>query len=245
MTYTKRTRMRGMHGMGAVAGVVTFTPTDVGAPLPAPVPSILDVTPPWGDGLSWDMLFDATSADNADPADNVNQTSDGGVTTTAADFTNIAGVCKPANFPALGVSRELQNQLNRVAQMKGFAKIAADGAIGPGTLALFKKVQAISAGAVMGDPTTCMGIAPDVDILSGQVKLIADALGAPATVTGPTALSVPSIVTKSGQTVIAPDAGLLGGLAGMSSIEKLALLSVAGGVGYLLITKGKKKKRRS
>jgi hypothetical protein len=236
MTYTKRTKLR-PRGMG---DGLTMT----GGDIVDPSTSILDVTPPWGDGLSWDMLFDATSADNANPADNVNQHADG-VTTTAADFTNMSGVCKPANFPALGVARELQNQLNRVAQVKGFSKIAPDGAIGPGTLALFRKVQALSPTAIMGDPSSCMGVAPDVDVLSGQVKTFADTLGAPATVDGPLALSVPSITTKSGQTVIAPDAGLLGGLAGMSTIEKLALLGVAGGVGYLLVTKGKKKRRRS
>ena len=238
MTYTKRTKLR-PHGLGD--GLAMIGGDVVAGPVPS---SILDVTPPWGDGFTLDMLFDATSADNANPADNVNQTADG-VTTTAADFTNINGVCKPANFPALGVARELQNQLNRVAQVKGFGKIAADGAIGPGTLALFRKVQAVNPAAVMGDPSTCMGVAPDVDVLSGQVKTVADALGAPSMVSAAVALSVPSITTKSGQNVIAPDAGLLGGIAGMSAIEKLALLAVAGGVGYLLVTKGKKKRRRS
>jgi hypothetical protein len=189
------------------------------------------------------LLNGATSADQADPADNVNQTVGGGTSTSASDFTSTNGVCKPMNFPALAASRALQSQLNRVAQMKGFGKVATDGAIGPGTLALFRQVQSISAGGVMGDPSSCMGVAPDVDVLAAQVQAVADSLGAPATVSGPVlSLSVPTIKTKSGKTVVAPDAGLLGSMASMSAVEKLALLGVAGGIGYLLLSKKKRRK---
>lgn len=188
------------------------------------------------------LLNGAVPADQASPTDNVNQTAGGGTSTSASDFTSANGVCKPMNFPALAASRALQSQLNRVAQMKGFAKTATDGAIGPGTLALFRQVQSISNGGVMGDPSSCMGIAPDVDVLAAQVGAVADSLGAPAQVSGPVSLSVPSIKTKSGQTVIAPEPGLLGGLAGMSGLEKVALLGVAGGIGYLLFTKKKRRK---
>lgn len=180
----------------------------------------------------------------ADPSDSVDQTANG-TTTSAADFTSAGGVCKPQNFPALGAVREFQNQLNRVAEKKGFKKITVDGSVGPATLTLFKQVQAISGGAVMGDGSSCMGVAPDVDILASQIKPIADALGAPATVSGPTiaAPAIPTVVTKSGKTVVDPAAGgAVGALAGMSSVEKIALLAVAGGVGYLLIS-GKKRRR--
>jgi hypothetical protein len=196
---------------------------------------------PVGDLLA---LFDGViPADKADPADNVNQTVGGGVSTSASDFTSAGGVCKPMNFPALAASRALQSQLNRVAQMKGFGKVATDGAIGPGTLALFRQVQSISAGGVMGDASNCMGVAPDVDVLAGQVQSVADSLGAPATVSGPVlSLSVPTIKTKSGKTVAAPDSGLLGSMASMSGLEKLALLGVAGGIGYLLLSKKKRRK---
>lgn len=197
------------------------------------------------DGFSDLALFlgfgTGTAADAA-PSDNVNQTTGGGTSTSASDFTAVAGVCKPQNFPALEAARELQRQLNRVAQMKGWSKASVDGAIGPGTLALFKKVQQVAAGSVMGDPSSCMGVAPDVDVLGAQVRAVADTLGAPATVSGPLSLAPPTIVTKSGKTIVAPDAGLLGSVASMSGIEKLALLGVAGGIGYLLLTHKKRRK---
>lgn len=190
-----------------------------------------------------DIMFSGNVGDAsaAAPGDNVNQTTTG-TTTTADDFTSVGGVCKPKNFPALNVARELQRQLNRVAQVKGFAKVGVDGAIGPGTLALFTKVQAVSSGQVMGSPATCMGVAPDVDILAPQVKALADSLGAPATVSEPLSITPPTILTKSGKILVPPDAGAVGAFASMSTVEKLALLGVAGGIGYLLFA-GKKKKK--
>lgn len=178
-----------------------------------------------------------------DPADNVNATTGGGTSTSAADFTSSGGVCKPKNFPALAASRGFQEQLNRVAQMKGFKKVTADGAIGPATLALFRQVQSVSSGGVMGDPSSCMGVAPDVDVLGAQVMAVADSLSAPAKVSGPTlSVAIPTIKTNSGKTLVAPDAPVVGALAGMSSIEKVALLGVAGGIGYLLLAKRKRRK---
>ncbi len=181
----------------------------------------------------------AITPDKADPADNVNQT-DSGTSTSVGDFTSVGGVCKPKNFPALAAVRAFQGQLNRVAQIKGFPKVASDGAVGPATLALFKKVQAAApSGSIMGDAGSCMTVAPDVDVLGQQIQQFADSLGAPAQVAGPVgaALAVPTIKTKSGATVVAPDAGLLGSLATLSSAEKLALLGVAGGLGYMLLKK--------
>lgn len=189
-----------------------------------------------------DALFEAAGVAEAKPSDNVDQTAGGGTSTSAADFTNVAGVCKPRNFPALNAAQEFQRQMNRVAQVKGFGKVSTDGAIGPATLALFRKVQSLSAGSVMGDPSSCMTVAPDVDVIGGQVKAVADSMGAPATVSEPLAISLPTIITKSNQKVVAPNAGILGSLATMSGIEKLALLSVAGGIGYLLLTKRKRRK---
>lgn len=185
----------------------------------------------------------AVPSSAAPASDNVNQTATG-YTTSAADFTSVNGVCKPRNFPALASSRAFQGQLNRVAQMKGFAKVGTDGAIGPATLALFKKVQAAApAGSIMGDGASCMTVAPDVDVLGQQVQSYADSLGAPAQVGGPAlTTSVPTITTKSGATVLAPDAGLMGSLATLSSVEKLALLGVAGGIVYMLVKKRQPKR---
>jgi hypothetical protein len=199
-----------------------------------------------GDSGIDDFLYNIGITDRPDPSDNVNQTASGGTTTSAADFTTVNGVCKPQNFPALAAARAYQGQLNRVAQAKGFPKIATDGAIGPGTLALHKKVQSVAAGSVMGDPSSCMGVAPDVDILASQVKDVADALGVPATVPGPVlaVLSTPTIVTKSGKVVAAPDASGIAAFFGpMSGVEKLAIVGVAGAIGYLVVSSKKRRRR--
>ncbi len=197
-----------------------------------------DTDDPIGEFLSAIM-----ASGEPDPTDNVTQTTGGGTSTSASDFQQIGGVCKPMNFPALNAVRVFQQQMNRVAQVKGLSKTSVDGAIGAGTLALFRKVQSLAAGSVMGDPSSCMGVAPDVDVLGAQIKDLADTLGAPATVSGPIALTVPTIVTKSGKTVVAPGGGLAASLASMSGIEKVAIVGVAGAIGYLLLArKGKRKK---
>jgi hypothetical protein len=196
----------------------------------------------WDDIETFIDTGGAVDPSEADPADNINQTANG-TSTSAADFTVVNGVCKPQNFPALAASRNFQSQLNRVAQIKGFSKITTDGALGTATMTLFKQVQsAAPAGQIMGDSSSCMGVAPDVDVLGQQIQAFADSLGAPATVSGPAlSLSTPSIVTKSGKTIVAPDAGIMGDLAKLSGVEKLALLGLAGGIGYMMLTKKKHK----
>lgn len=62
-------------------------------------------------------------------------------------------------------------------------------------------------------------------------------------VAGALSIKAPTIVTASGKTIVAPNAGIAGSLAMMSSIEKVAILGVAGAIGYLLL--GTKKKRRA
>lgn len=201
---------------------------------------------PMGDASVWDLFDDllgSMPASSAPASDAIDQTTGGGASTSASDFALIGGgICKPRNLPALAAVRELQNQMNRVAQVKGYAKTAADGAVGPGTLALFRLVQSAASGSVMGDPTSCMGVAPDADVLGAQVKAYADSLGAPATVAGPLTPSIPTILTKSNKTVVAPDAGLLASVASLSSIEKVALAGVVGGIVYLVATRKKRRK---
>ncbi len=147
---------------------------------------------------SWiDDFINFIKTQKPDPSDNVTQTATGGTSTSAADFTSVGGVCKPQNFPALDAVREFQRQLNRVAQVKKLAKTTVDGSIGAGTLGLFRQVQSSSSGSVMGDPSTCMGVAPDVDVLAAQVKDLADTLGAPATVSAPLTLtSAPALSAR-------------------------------------------------
>ena len=184
----------------------------------------------------------ASDASTADPADNVNQNASG-TSTTSGDFTTVGGVCKAQNFPALAMVEEFQSQMNRVARVKGFTAIAVDGAVGPATLALFRLVQAASSGSVQGDPSSCMGVAPDVDVLGAQIKTLADSLGAPAQVDPPLSLKAPTIVTKSGKILVPPNAGIAGSLATMSSMEKLALVGLVGGIGYMLMNSRRKRRK--
>lgn len=192
-------------------------------------------------GTSWSGgTLPETSTDEAAPDDVATTT---GTTTTAADFINVGGVCKPRNFTTLNAVKAYQSQLNRVAQVKGFGKITADGDVGPGTLQLHKKVQSVSSGSVMGDPSSCMGVAPDVDVLADQVKQLADKLGAPATVDQATVSG--SIINKQGIEKKPPGASvagdLIGSFNGLSTIQKIAVVGAIGGIAVLLIG-GKKKK---
>ncbi len=201
---------------------------------------------PMGDVGIWDAIRSVFEAGEPATSDKIDQTAGGGATTSAADFITVGGICKPRNVPALEAVRELQRQMNRVAQMKGFGKTAVDGAVGPGTLALFRQVQSVASGSVMGDPSSCMTVAPDADVLAAQIRAVADSLGAPTLVSGPVALTVPTIVTASGKVVAPPvaDAGILASIASMPPIQKVALAGVAGGIGYLLFTQAKKRRRR-
>lgn len=169
-------------------------------------------------------------------SDAVDQTVGGGTSTSVADFVSTGGSCKPRNIPALNAVRELQRQLNRVADVKGFGLVSVDGSIGPATLALFRRVQAASAGSVMGDASSCITVAADSDVIAAQVKNLADAMGADEHVADPITLNVATVVTKSGKTLAAPDQGILGALAMLSPFEKAALAATAGGIAYLLFT---------
>jgi hypothetical protein len=150
-------------------------------------------------------------------------------------------VCKPTNLTALNHAKYLQQQLNRVAQAKGFPKVGVDGEIGPGTLSLFGKVQAAAGGSViMGSPLSCMGVAPDADVLGAQVHGYANSIGAPAVASQALAVKAPTIVRPSGQEV--SETGIMGAFGQLPTIEKLAVVGVAGGIGYLLLTAKKKAK---
>ncbi len=164
----------------------------------------------------------------------------GGTSIAASDFSVQGAVCKAANLTALNYVKELQRQLNRVAQVKGLGKIGVDGEVGPGTLALFTKVQAAAgAGQIAGTPTSCMGVAPDADVLGAQVKAYADSLGAPATVSAAFTAHAATIIKPNGQEVAA--AGLFDTFSRLPGLEQFAVVAVFGGIGYMLLT-GKKRK---
>lgn len=197
---------------------------------------------PMGDDSDFFNEIGTLPASSAEPTDNVNQTAGGGTSTSISDFVSVGGVCKPQNFPALAAVKALQQQLNRVAQVKGLPKIVADGTIGAQTLALFRSVQNLATGSVMGDASSCLNVAADSDVLGAQVKAVADGLGAPAQVSGKLSLAPSTILTKSNKLIAAPDSGILGSLSSLSDVEKIALVGVAGGIGYLALTKRKRRK---
>lgn len=168
-------------------------------------------------------------------------TASGGSSISSDDFTARAGVCKPNNLTALSYVKELQRQLNRVAQAKGFPRVGVDGEIGPGTLSLFAKVQAAAGGSqIMGTPSSCLGVAPDADVLSAQVQSYADSIRAPVKASPPLGIKAPTIVKPNGVEVA--EAGVMDAFGQLPTLEKLAVVSVLGGIGYLLVT-GKRKRR--
>lgn len=200
---------------------------------------------------SWASIIPDTSAvTSTDPSvsnEDLISTSAGNNSISTADFVKANGVCKARNFTAMNYAKNLQTQLNRVAQVKGFGKIGIDGDIGSSTLALFAKVQAASSGQVMGDASDCILIAGDSDVLGDQVKTLADNLKAPAVVSGPLlgGNKAGSIITKSGKKVMAPgaSASILDSFGEMGGTQKLVLLGLLGGIGYMAFKSTKKKRR--
>lgn len=165
----------------------------------------------------------------------------GGTAISAADFVVRGSVCKPANVTALVHVQELQRQLNRVAQVKGFSKIAADGEVGPATITLFARVQAAAGAArIPGATGACVDIAPKADVLRDQVKQYADSIGAPAQASAPIAFKAPTIVTPTGQEV-AVGAGVFDTFNQLGTVEKVAIVGVFGGIGYMLLKKARKR----
>jgi hypothetical protein len=196
-----------------------------------------------GDSSFLDWITGGHAADLSDP--NLQKSSSGDASITAADFAQSGGVCKPKNFIALNYVKELQRQMNRVAQMKGFGKISVDGSIGSGTQGLLKKIQSVTTG-VMGTTTSCIGVAADADVIGDQVRVAADGMGAPATVSGPaTGSSASQIALANGKIATVPGTGdgIMGAFTSLGDTEKLVMVGLLGGIGYV-IYKGKKRGRR-
>jgi hypothetical protein len=93
-------------------------------------------------------------------------------TTTTSDFVKIGETYKPRNAAARAVVREFQLQLRRVAHHYGHARIAISGQIGPATLALFAAVQADAGDYVMGDASTCLGVAQNAPMTLTQAPYL-------------------------------------------------------------------------
>lgn len=151
--------------------------------------------------------------------------------------TKYPGICKPSNKYTLDAFKELQRQLNRVAQLRGLAKIGVDGDIGPGAVGLANKA--------LGAPASCTSIASSAPGYASQAKIMADSGGAPATVAGPLVIKPSTLVNAAtGVEVIAPSSGIAANVgnafANMSPIAKLAAVGILGGIGYY-VWKGRKR----
>lgn len=163
---------------------------------------------------------------------------------TADDFncTKYPGVCKPTNLTALSRIRELQMQMNRVAQLRGVAKIGVDGDVGPGTIKLYSTLQGVSVGSI-----NAITIATSAPYESKTFMDIADAAGIPTTVPQPAPATQPSIInTTTGLEIPVPtpeSSGVVAAFSGMSTAQKVIFAGLLGGVGLLVAKEfGKKKK---
>ena len=169
---------------------------------------------------------------------------------TSADFnsTKYPGICKPSNFATLDKFKELQRQLNRYAYACNISdRVADDGDIGPGTIALLGKcVRVNSLPSLVVPPSSCTTVALAAESITADMKAFADGKGAPAKVSGPASVRLPVLVnaTTGKETVAPPD--FIRKMFGrdLSTTEKLAFVGVAGGVGYLLLTRKKGKRRK-
>lgn len=168
----------------------------------------------------------------------------------ADEWKNVSGVCRPMNNASLGLFKELQSQLNRVAVAHNpkWSRIDVDGRLGARTIELYNKAAGES--VFLGPVTSCDELSQLV--LSGMavsgVKRLADQLGAPTTVPAPWT-SRPTQPNPSGGVPVEPPAAgvtdMVSGLVG--SPLGLIALAGAGFVGYRLLKSGKKggsKRRR-
>jgi hypothetical protein len=147
---------------------------------------------------------------------------------------SIPGICKPGDKNTLFTVTGFQKQLNRVADIKGIAKIGVDGDLGPKTLGLFRQVQSLAGGQISGDGSTCAGLTESLPVIAVQVAQFADSLGAPARTSSPPAPTPTFISQATGQEVKVPQAGasVADMFMGMSTPMKVAFAGVLGGIGY-------------
>jgi len=180
--------------------------------------------------------------------------SPGGGYTTTAGFSSVGGVCKPNDSGTLANFKELQRQANRVADAIGTAKIAVDGAIGPGTLALLTTIQGKAKAADTGNfgfgnflanqnLSSCSAVAGGVLNITPMLSAMADALGVSSSVASPSPASTPTtydpITGKETPQSLTSSIG--DAFSNMSTTMQMAALGIAGGIGYYLY-KGSKKK---
>ena len=188
----------------------------------------------------------------------------GNVDSSSFNSTKYPGTCKPSNTAALAIFKELQQQLNRVAQIKNLPKIAVDGDIGPGTIALAGYVKAVAAADATGsgdladfandvvssiNASSCTALASNADNIAANVKMYATQLGVPAAVAAPVNTKPTVLVSSSGQetqvasaveNTLASGAFSFGAL---GTVEKVVVVGALGVAGWIVFG-GKKKRRR-
>jgi len=161
---------------------------------------------------------------------------------SASDFnsTKFPGICKPTNFDALDKFKEMQRQLNRIAQVKRMTMIAVDGDIGPSTLRLVQSTGPYMMVPHVGvDPASCSFVAMNALVIAAQAKSAADAAGVPAKISQPRPSSPPSIVTPSGA-IVPQKTSIFDAFENMSTPMMLVLgAAVVGGAYYFTRKNGK------
>jgi hypothetical protein len=150
--------------------------------------------------------------------------------------TKYPGICKPMDFPTLGIVRDMQNQINRVASAKGMRLIATDGDIGPGTVAAVAAINHFLA-PLSFDTSSNTAVVLKMVGIAIRAKAVADGLGVPAMVSAPIPAKAPAIITPTGIEIKAPPmvgASALDAVKNLGMPTLLLLGAAAIGAGYFL-----------
>ena len=189
----------------------------------------------------------------------------GSIDSSSFNSTKYPGVCKPSTTATLAAFRNLQTQLNRVAQAKSLPKIAVDGDIGPGTLNLAAYVKGVAAADATGsgdtadaasslvaviDTSSCTALASRADDVAANAQFYANALGVPASVPAPVNTKPTTLVSSTGQetqisgsvqNTVSSAAASFGALGGL---EQVLVVGAVGVAGYIVLGGKKRKKAR-
>jgi len=152
-----------------------------------------------------------------------------------AGCSAVRGVCKPMDAATLGVFRDLQSQLNRVAVATGGSLIAVDGRIGADTLRSAERALRYSPTTMQTTFATCDDLAASADEVLAAARAIADGLNAPKTAPSARPKAPPSVALPGGQVMHPSDAQL--------SAAPLWLIFGGALAGGLLLFGTKKRKR--
>jgi hypothetical protein len=167
----------------------------------------------------------------------------GDTATIAFNSTKYPGICKPSNPTTLQAVYDMQNQINRIAKMKGGKIIAQDGDIGPGTLAAARFAAGyLGPVAVASAPSSCSALGAAIIEFTSAVRAKADDLGAPAKVSAPVPARAPTLVMPTGLEVKGGPpigASALDSLKNLGMPMMLLIGAAAVGIGYYVTKKAK------